>query len=193
MTEGARVTLSFRNFHCIALSLSRFATAPSRREPFVKLLPTEKHHQRNFLGGVRCFSAKVAEAKVLLFFFICGKIYSKHKCLQWRSYYDKKQKGALGGDGNIFRRRSNAWRSASKGKRRIQSDLLLYVGSARLPFLHFVCREKRFVSSRAARAYMHGMRRLFPFDDSGSQTASGDDILFRNTALVFSAYLSSRR
>ena len=27
VTEGARVTLSFRNFHCIALSLSRFATA----------------------------------------------------------------------------------------------------------------------------------------------------------------------
>ena len=41
--------------------------APSRREPFVKPLPTEKHHQRNFLGGVRYFSANNAEASRCLF------------------------------------------------------------------------------------------------------------------------------
>ena len=68
MTEGARVTLSFRNFHCIALSLSRFATAPSRREPFRIVPPIEKHHQRKFLGGVRVLSAKVAEMTAILFF-----------------------------------------------------------------------------------------------------------------------------
>ena len=67
VTEGARVTLSFRNFHCIALSLSRFATAPSRREPFVKPLPTEKHHQRNLLGGASYFSAKDASPRVYFF------------------------------------------------------------------------------------------------------------------------------
>ena len=68
VTEGDRATLSFRKFHCIALSLSRFATAHSRREPFVKSLPTEKHHQRNFLGGVRYFSANNAEACTLVVF-----------------------------------------------------------------------------------------------------------------------------
>ena len=37
---------------------------------FRKFTSIEKHHQRKFLGGVRVFSAKVAEAKCLPFCYL---------------------------------------------------------------------------------------------------------------------------
>ena len=62
--EGACVPWNLDWPHNNALSLSRLtAPAPSRREPFRIVPPIEKHHQRKFLGGVRYFSAKIAEAR----------------------------------------------------------------------------------------------------------------------------------
>ena len=70
VTEGACATSCFHLLYRNALSLSRLtAPAPSRREPFAKPLPTEKHHQRNFLGGASYFSAKNAEMRVFSFLY----------------------------------------------------------------------------------------------------------------------------
>ena len=70
-TEGERVTIKL-----IKTPKSRRLLPPLSRSPslseggFGKLPPTEKHHQRKILGGVRVFFAKVAEATEL-FFALC--------------------------------------------------------------------------------------------------------------------------
>ena len=67
--EGACGTLSSRALYCNALSLSRLRRQPLPEGAFRKFTSIEKHHQRKFLGGVRVFSAKVAEASRCFFYY----------------------------------------------------------------------------------------------------------------------------
>ena len=77
VTEGESVILNSDELYHNALSLSLLLRIPSSlpEGAFHKFTPTEKHHQRKFLGGVRVFSAKNAEAKSGVFvLLICFRL-----------------------------------------------------------------------------------------------------------------------
>ena len=83
MVEGARVTLSLHKL-ISTRSPSPDSVGSSLPEgAFRKVAPTEKHHQRNFLGGVRVFSAKNAEPFVTSFDLVYLKGLARLRSERW--------------------------------------------------------------------------------------------------------------